>query len=167
MWERIFLTTVLYFKKLKRDIKKINKCVVRTVNLFLYKIDGCCVFYTKIKSYLQVFIYDYHESSKGEDDIFKEVKSKAFSLSSKFEKVGNLIKWHSIKLPANRSNSLLLTETLILDFAVADAVLKKFPLESLILFGRPNMEVRLDYFNRVSYCLFNLMFLLCHCPKLN
>lgn len=67
--------------------------------------------------------------------------------------MGNLIKWHSIKLPANRSNSLLLTESLILDFAIADSVLKKFPLESLILFGRPNMEIRLDYFNRVSNCL--------------
>lgn len=74
-------------------------------------------------------------------------------MSNKFEKVGNLIKWHSIKLPANRSNSLLLTESLILDFAIADSVLKKFPLESLILFGRPNMEIRLDYFNRVSICL--------------
>uniref|UniRef100_A0A1B6L696 Hexosyltransferase n=1 Tax=Graphocephala atropunctata TaxID=36148 RepID=A0A1B6L696_9HEMI len=95
-----------------------------------------------------VFIYNSHESSKGDSDIFKEVKNKALTLSNKFEKVGNLIKWHSIKLPANRSDFAILTESL-LDFAVLDSVLKKFSLESLVLVGRPNMEVRLDYFNRV------------------
>lgn len=96
----------------------------------------------------QVFIYNSHESSKGNEDIFKEVKSKALTLSNKFEKVGNMIKWHSIKLPSNRPDLAVLTESL-LDFAVLDSVLKKFPMESLILVGRPNMEVRLDYFNRV------------------
>ncbi|XP_046685952.1 chondroitin sulfate synthase 2-like [Homalodisca vitripennis] len=95
-----------------------------------------------------VFIYNSHESSKGDNDIFKEVKNKALSLSNKFEKLGNLIKWHSIKLPGNGSDFAVLTESL-LDFAVMDSVLKKFSPESLVLVGRPNMEVRLDYFNRV------------------
>ncbi|XP_054269456.1 chondroitin sulfate synthase 2 [Macrosteles quadrilineatus] len=95
---------------------------------------------------MMVFIYSSHESSKGEDDVFKQVKQKALVLSNKFEKVGNLIKWHSIKLPTNMTT--FPTEAL-LDFAVMDSVLKKFTSDSLILFGRPNMEVRLDYFNRV------------------
>lgn len=100
-----------------------------------------------VRNCFKVFIYSSHESSKGEDDIFKQVKQKALVLSNKFEKVGNLIKWHSIKLPTNMTT--FPTEAL-LDFAVMDSVLKKFTSDSLILFGRPNMEVRLDYFNRVS-----------------
>lgn len=104
--------------------------------------------------FFQVFIYHANETSKGDIDIFKEVKLKALSLSNKFDKVGNVIKWHSIKMPMTKFEHLTLTETL-LDFVVLDSVLKKIPSDSLVLLGRPNMEVRLDYFNRVSRSQFS------------
>lgn len=73
-------------------------------------------------------------------------------MSNKFEKVGNLIKWHSIKLPANTTEPFSQS---LMDFVVLDSVLKKFSSESLVLLGRPNMEVHLDYFNRVSHNMYN------------
>jgi hypothetical protein len=38
----------------------------------------------------------------------------------------------------------------VLYFAIIDLSLKKLPPDSLVLLAEPNMEIRLDYFNRVS-----------------
>ncbi|RZF45951.1 hypothetical protein LSTR_LSTR008328 [Laodelphax striatellus] len=112
--------------------------------------------YTKVcmekkdKTFLMlVFLYDANVPGKGNsDDIFKEIKENAVALSNRFQKDGSKIAWLSIKLPSLSSQYTSVHQAL-LDFAIADLALKKFPAESLMLFCQTNMDIKQDYLNRV------------------
>lgn len=80
--------------------------------------------------------------------MFKEIKDTAISLSKKFEKSNSAIKWVSIRIPSQEADYSIVHEN-FLDFAIVDLAVKKFSPESLILYTHSNMEIRLDYFNRV------------------
>lgn len=69
----------------------------------------------------------------------------ANSLSNKHKKDGGKILWVSIRLPEGLSED----EPLV-DFMIADLSTKKLPPDTLIIFCQVNMEIRLDFLNRVS-----------------
>ncbi|PSN43934.1 Chondroitin sulfate synthase 2 [Blattella germanica] len=93
-----------------------------------------------------VLLYDPSLPGKGtKDDIFLSVKEMALSLSERYKKDGSKIAWVSIKVPTSNG---LVNEPL-LEFAMADLVVRKFSPESLILICKSNMDVRQDYLNRV------------------
>ncbi|KAK7789799.1 hypothetical protein R5R35_012982 [Gryllus longicercus] len=91
-----------------------------------------------------ILLYDPTVPGKGnKDDIFLEIKQTALVLSDRYKKEGSKIAWVSVKLPdVSVDNSLL-------NFAITDLVLKKFPPDSLILMCQSNMEVRHEFLNRV------------------
>lgn len=98
---------------------------------------------------LLVFFYDPDAPGKGKsDDIYKDIKDIAISLSNRFHKDSSKIAWVSIKLPSFSSKYTIVNEAL-LDFAAADLSIKKLLPESLVLFCHPSMEIRQDYLNRV------------------
>lgn len=100
----------------------------------------------------QVFIYNHDESSKGDEDIFKELKDTAVQLSSKFEKDGNRVKWLSIRLPPPTENYNMIHDSLLM-FAISDLAITKFNRDALLLLGQTNMEIRSDFFNRVHFII--------------
>uniref|UniRef100_A0A1B6C963 Hexosyltransferase n=1 Tax=Clastoptera arizonana TaxID=38151 RepID=A0A1B6C963_9HEMI len=95
-----------------------------------------------------VFMYAPDDPSKGDEDVFKEIKDTSISLSKKFEKSNSFIKWVSVRIPSKDSDYNIIHEN-FLDFAIVDLAIKKFSPESLILYAHSNMEIKLDYFNRV------------------
>jgi hypothetical protein len=93
-------------------------------------------------------LYDPSLPGKGtKDDIFLSVKDMALSLSDRYKKDGSKIAWVSIKIPLSNG----LASYPLLEFVVADLVVRKFSPESLILTCQPNMDLRQDYLNRVSF----------------
>ena len=69
----------------------------------------------------------------------------ANTLSNKHKKDGGKILWVSIRLPEDLSE-----DEPIVDFLITDLGTKKLPPDTLILFCQVNMEIRLDFLNRVS-----------------
>lgn len=63
-----------------------------------------------------------------------------------YQRDDNRVAWLSIKLPF--SDNQAITEAL-LSFAIVDLSLKKFTHDSLILLSSCNMEIRIEYLNRV------------------
>ncbi|KAJ4439449.1 hypothetical protein ANN_07573 [Periplaneta americana] len=93
-----------------------------------------------------VLLYDPSLPGKGtKDDIFLSVKEMALTLSDRYKKDGSKIAWVSIKVPSSNG----LANEPLLEFAVADLVVRKFSPESLILMCQSNMDIRQDYLNRV------------------
>ncbi|XP_066997099.2 chondroitin sulfate synthase 2 isoform X1 [Anabrus simplex] len=91
-----------------------------------------------------VLLYDPTVPGKGnKDDVFLDVKQMALALSDRHKKDGNKIAWVSIKVPTRTEHGSLL------EFAIADIVVKKFSPDSLVLLCQPNMEIRQDFLNRV------------------
>lgn len=96
-------------------------------------------------------LYDPNSSSKGKDDIFFELKHNALSLSEKYKKDLIKITWLSIRLPI-QFNSIEMEP--LLKIAIADLSVRKFSPDSLILFVELEMEIKIDYLNRVSILFF-------------
>lgn len=93
-------------------------------------------------------MYDPSLPGKGtKDDIFLSVKELALTLSDRYKKDGSKIAWVSIKIPSPNG----LANDPLLEFVVADLVIRKFSPESLILMCQSNMDLRQDYLNRVSF----------------
>ncbi|XP_063219293.1 chondroitin sulfate synthase 2 isoform X2 [Bacillus rossius redtenbacheri] len=92
-----------------------------------------------------VLLYDPIDPHKGaKDDVFLDIKQLALSLSNRYKRDGSRIAWISISIPSSQKDN-----TVLLEFAVADLVVKKFSQDSLILMCEPNMDIRQDYLNRV------------------
>jgi len=95
-----------------------------------------------------VLLYDSNDPGKGAvDDVFKQLKDEAMLLSNMYKKDGTKVAWLSVRIPNTR---LLALRDALLDFAVVDLAIRKFPPDALIMIARPKMEVRQDYLNRVS-----------------
>lgn len=94
-----------------------------------------------------MLIYEYNVPGKGtKDDVFKDFKNQALSLTKMYQRDDNRVAWVSIKLPSTESPA---AEEALLYFALVDIAMRKFNSDSLILIGSPNMEIRTEYLNRV------------------
>ncbi|XP_046421702.1 chondroitin sulfate synthase 2 [Neodiprion fabricii] len=101
----------------------------------------------KDKTFLMVvLLYDVNSPSKDKDDVFFDVKQHALSLTEKYKKDQSKVTWLSIRLPSSVSSIELEP---MLKIAVTDLVVRKFSPESLILFVETEMELKVDYLNRV------------------
>ncbi|KZC05455.1 Chondroitin sulfate synthase 2 [Dufourea novaeangliae] len=101
----------------------------------------------KYKTFLMVaLLYNYGSTSKGNGDIFYDIKQYALTLADKYKKYQSKITWLSIRLPSNVASIEL---DPILNIAVTDLCIKKFSPESLILFVETGIQLRLDYLNRI------------------
>lgn len=93
-----------------------------------------------------VLLYDPSLPGKGtKDDTFLSVKEMALTLSDRYKKDGSKIAWVSVKIPSSDG----LANDPLLEFVVADLVVRKFSAESLILMCQSNMDLKQDYLNRV------------------
>lgn len=106
-----------------------------------------------------VFLYGVETPSKGDQDTFGRLKSRALSLSEKFKADGSRIAWVSIRLPAEYTKStngddLALSSVYgqdeILSLAVTDLALRKIGLDSLVMVASNSMIFKPDFLNRVS-----------------
>jgi chondroitin polymerizing factor/chondroitin polymerizing factor 2 len=79
--------------------------------------------------------------------VFKDLKNQAQTLSQLYKRDENRVIWVSIKVPFTDSMAMAAA---LLKFAILDLSLKKFPHDSLILVATANMEIRVEYLNRVS-----------------
>lgn len=93
-------------------------------------------------------MYPAEASSRGPDDTFGSIKSFALRVSEKYKIDGLKVAWLSIRLP---SSSHLFEMPGLMSIAILDLALRKVPLDSLILIGRPHVEMQLDFLNRVKY----------------
>ena len=85
--------------------------------------------------------------SKGNEDVFYEIKQRALFLTEKYKKDQLKVTWLSIRLPT--ISSFVEIEPL-LKIAIADLYVKKFTSDNLILFSDTRMELKSEYLNRVS-----------------
>lgn len=117
------------------------------VNKFLQQYKTVCL-EKKEKTFLMlVLIYEYNVPGKGtKDDIFQDFKNQAVSLTKTYQRDDNRVAWVSIKLPSSENRAM---EEALLYFAVVDIAMRKFNSDSLILIGSPEMEIRIEYLNRV------------------
>jgi len=98
-------------------------------------------------------LYDANAPGKGAvDDVFKRLKDEATSLSNAHKKDGTKVAWLSVRIP---NTKLLALRDALLDFAIIDLAIRKFPPDALMMLARPKMEIRQDYLNRVSTVLSN------------
>ena len=86
--------------------------------------------------------------SKGNDDIYQDIKQRASFLTEKYKKDQLKVTWLSIRLP--NVFSLIENEPL-LKIAFADLYVKKFSSDNLILFADTRMELKSEYLNRASF----------------
>ncbi|XP_011494577.1 PREDICTED: chondroitin sulfate synthase 2 [Ceratosolen solmsi marchali] len=93
-----------------------------------------------------VFLYNPGYASKGDDDIYYEIKQRALFLTEKYKKDQLKVTWLSIRLPT--ISSLIEIEPLF-KLAIADLYVKKFSSDNLILFADTRMEIKSEYLNRV------------------
>ncbi|XP_055911930.1 chondroitin sulfate glucuronyltransferase [Eupeodes corollae] len=107
---------------------------------------------------LMIFLYKYDSPSKGENDPFRNIKSLALNLSTKYKTDGSRIVWVSIRLPAIFSDVSMPEDIMlnsiyarneILSLAVADLALPKIGLESLVLMASTSNTFKADFLNRV------------------
>lgn len=83
--------------------------------------------------------------------MFKHLKDEAMSLTNAHKKDGSKVAWLSVRIP---NTKLFALRDSLLDFAIIDLAITKFPADALMMLARPNMEIRQDYLNRVSIDLF-------------
>ncbi|OXU16953.1 hypothetical protein TSAR_005256, partial [Trichomalopsis sarcophagae] len=93
-----------------------------------------------------VLLYNPGYASKGNEDIFHEIKKRALFLTEKYKKDQLKVTWLSIRLPT--ISSFIEIEPL-LKIAIADLYVKKFSSDNLILFADTRMELKSEYLNRV------------------
>lgn len=94
-------------------------------------------------------LYDADAPGKGAvDDVFKHLKDEATSLSNAHKKDGTKVAWLSVRIP---NTKFLPLKDSLLDFAIVDLAIRKFPPDALMMLARPKMEVHQDYLNRVSF----------------
>ncbi|XP_036318261.1 chondroitin sulfate synthase 2 [Rhagoletis pomonella] len=107
---------------------------------------------------LLIFLYRYNSMSKGESDPFKNLKTLALDLSTKYKNDGSRIAWVSIRLPSAVSDTpppddimhnSLYGRNEILSVAVADLALPKIGLDSLVLMASTDINFKTDFLNRV------------------
>ena len=114
---------------------------------------------------IQIFIYHAETPSKGDEDVFNNLKNIALTLSEKYKADGSRIAWVSIRLPIeinqtfNYNDITLNTiygKNEILSLAAVDLALRKIGLESLVMVCSNSMTFRADFLNRVrNNFLFN------------
>ncbi|KAG5891796.1 hypothetical protein JTB14_006188 [Gonioctena quinquepunctata] len=97
---------------------------------------------------LLILLYQYNSSSKGSDDIFKDIKDFATKATSKYKDDDAKIAWLSIRLP-DVPKPLYVEENRALSFAVVDLALKKIGLDSLTLILNVYCNITVDFLNRV------------------
>lgn len=91
-------------------------------------------------------MYDPQSPSKGNNDVYHRIKTRAMNLTDKYRKDQLKITWLSIRLPMPSIN---IAEHTIVKIAVADLATKKYSPESLLLFVNPKMQLKPEYLNRV------------------
>jgi hypothetical protein len=91
-------------------------------------------------------MYAAEAPSRGPEDVYGSLKSKALELSEKYKADSLKVAWLSIRLPSLNN---LIDDMGLLNIATMDLALAKVPLDSLILVGRPQMEIKPDALNRV------------------
>lgn len=101
----------------------------------------------KCTFFLKVLLYNPGYASKGNEDIYYEIKQRALFLTEKYKKDQLKVTWLSIRLPT--ISSFVEIEPL-LKIAIADLYVKKFTSDNLVLFADTRMEIKTEYLNRVS-----------------
>lgn len=115
------------------------------LNFMEYYEESCMQ--KKYKTFLMlVLLYNVDSPSKGQADVFYDIKKYALTLSEKYRKEQLKITWHSVRLPTV-INSVEIDP--MLKIAITDLSIKKFSPESLILFVETDMDLKIDYLNRV------------------
>ncbi|XP_003699976.1 chondroitin polymerizing factor [Megachile rotundata] len=101
----------------------------------------------KYKTFLMVvLLYNFDSASKGKEDTYYDIKRYALLLAEKYKKHQSKITWLSVRLPNNIGS---IESNQLLKIAITDLCVRKFSLESLILFVEMEIQLRLDYLNRV------------------
>lgn len=98
---------------------------------------------------LVVLLYQYESESKGDKDVFKEIKQFVVKISNKYKNDDYRISWLSIRLPESKS-PIYFVDNKALNFAVVDLALKKIGLESLVLILDVYSKITIEFLNRVS-----------------
>lgn len=99
-------------------------------------------------------LYDANAPGKGAvDDVFKQLKDEATLLSNTHKKDGIKVAWLSVRVS---NTKLLALRDALLDFAIVDLAIRKFPSDALMMLARPKMEIRQDYLNRVSTMMIHI-----------
>ncbi|KAK2581524.1 hypothetical protein KPH14_005183 [Odynerus spinipes] len=115
------------------------------LNFMEYYEENCMQ--KQYKTFLMlVLLYNVDSPSKGQTDIFQDIKKYALSLSEKYKKDQSKVTWHSVRLPTVISTIEI---DPMLKIAITDLSIKKFSPESLILFVETGMDLKIDYLNRV------------------
>ncbi|XP_059618028.1 chondroitin sulfate synthase 2 [Phlebotomus argentipes] len=105
-----------------------------------------------------VFMYGSETPSKGDQDVFNRLKTRALNLSEKFKGDGSRIAWVSIRLPVEYTRvhtvddlalSSVYGQDEILSLAVTDLALRKIGLDSLVMVASNSMTFKPDFLNRV------------------
>lgn len=105
------------------------------------------------KTYLMlVFLYEIDSPSKGNEDIFADVKKAALKISEKSKSTLSGIAWVSIKFPSNEINRY--DKRTI--FIILDLSLRKIGLDALVLYLDVYADVRFDFLNRVRSLIYIL-----------
>lgn len=114
---------------------------------FLRQYKQICIDKKEKTMLMLVLLYDANAPGKGAvDDVFKQLKDEATSLSNAHKKDGTKVAWLSVRIP---NTKLLALRDALLDFAIIDLAIRKFPPDALMMLARPKMEIRQDYLNRV------------------
>ncbi|XP_050537031.1 chondroitin sulfate synthase 2 [Daktulosphaira vitifoliae] len=114
---------------------------------FLKQYKQVCVDKKEKTMLMFVLLYDSNSPGKGTaDDVFKILKDEATLLSNAHKKDGTKVAWLSVRVP---NTKMVVLKDALLDFAVIDLAIKKFPSDALMMLARPKMEIRQDYLNRV------------------
>jgi Chondroitin N-acetylgalactosaminyltransferase len=135
------------------------KTQIQEAASFIKRYEKVCMENQDNTFLMLVFMYPAEAPSKGEEDMFVELKTLALDLSEKFKSDNSRIAWVSIRLPpefVDPSPSLddvALTSvygaTEILGLAVTDLALRKIGLESLVMVCSNSMTFKADFLNRV------------------
>lgn len=91
-------------------------------------------------------LYEYNSTSKGDQDIFLNIKNLALKLTNKHHQTpnGNKVAWVSIRLPEKYEYNQGL-----INLATVDLALRKIGLESLVLLVDLHVDMNVDFMNRV------------------
>ena len=101
----------------------------------------------KYKTFLMVvLLYNFDSTSKGKEDMYYDIKHYILMLAEKYKKHQSKITWLSVRLPNGITS---IGSNQLLNIAVTDLCIRKFSPESLILFVEMDIQLRLDYLNRV------------------
>lgn len=78
--------------------------------------------------------------------MYYDIKHYILMLAEKYKKQQSKITWLSVRLPNGIAS---IGSNQLLNIAVTDLCIRKFSPESLILFVEMDIQLRLDYLNRV------------------